>query len=311
MTITVFPLDAVSGAPAYTGQMMRQAISALCGYAPSGRPLGTNSGVRPGTPTNTVTSTSSTWTVRPHSGVLDVETPAAAGVYLYAIDANVTGAVTAPDASNQRVDSLFIQLSDPAESDGSSTPGGAVVYTAGSPGAAGGSRGSAGGPPNIPSRAIEIAQINVPVSGGGSPSVSWVAATFGPVRWQGRQLSPSNTTNNAYTTVAMDTLDVNTMNTAVGGGSFRAPVDGPYLANGTVKFAANATGDRGGQFALNGAGVGGAQARVPAASGNTYVTLPPTIIQCSAGDVISMQGLQSSGGTLATVGGSMLTIVGL
>lgn len=62
MAITVLPIDADpgTGQPAYTAQQTRQAFSAFAGIAPSGRPLGANSGVRAGTPNQTLTSGTST-----------------------------------------------------------------------------------------------------------------------------------------------------------------------------------------------------------------------------------------------------------
>lgn len=183
MAITVYPADAVAGAPSYSGRKARQALMAphLAG-ATSARPLGARSGVRPGTSTTTVTATSTTWTVAPHAGVLDLETAAEAGPYGYAIDANVTGSVNAAHASLARVDLISVRLDDPAESDGSSTPGVVVVYTAGTAGA---------GTPATPARCMVLATINVPASGGGSPSVTWVA----PVAVAAGGITPASTTS--------------------------------------------------------------------------------------------------------------------
>lgn len=240
MTITVFPVDAVSGAPTYTGQMLRQAMSALAGSAPGGRPLGASSGVRRGTPASTVTATSTVWTVKPHSGVLDVETPAGAGPYMYAIDANVTGSVTAANASNPRVDIVYVQLSDPAESDGSSTPGVAVLYLAGT---------AAATPtaPATPARSVVLAQINVPVSGGGSPTVTWVAPTLGRGYCQmGRSTTlaggvPSTTTT-AASSYSDGILGQSGDIAYTGGGLVTVGHDGPYRWSATALWSATASG---------------------------------------------------------------------
>lgn len=168
MAYTVFAADAVSGAPEYAGQDIRQALGVALGGATSTRPLGARSGVRPGTPTNTVTATSTTWTCKPVAGVIDKHPDAATGPYLWASDANVTGSVTAADASNPRKDIVYVQVSDPSTSDGSTTPGIVIAYTAGTPAASPSA-------PTTPSRAFVLAEINVPASGGGSPSVTWVA----------------------------------------------------------------------------------------------------------------------------------------
>jgi hypothetical protein len=130
------------------------------------RPLGGLSGVRPGTLTNIVTATSTTWTVTPFLGLIDGEAAAIAGTYAYSFDSNQTGSVTAA-AVSARIDRLDVQVSDPAESDGSSVPAIAIVYTAGTPGS--------GVPASAPARSHPLSQINVPASGGGSPTVTWSA----------------------------------------------------------------------------------------------------------------------------------------
>jgi hypothetical protein len=163
---------------------MRQTLGVLIGLNSTARPLGGRTGITPGTPDNILSVTSTTWTVTPFGGVLDLESSTIAGPYTFAFDANTTGSVTAANATNQRVDSLFIQLSDPAEGDGTATPGVAINYVAGTAGAAGGARGAAGGPPAVPARSMELAQITVPASGGGSPTIVMVApytATSGSI----------------------------------------------------------------------------------------------------------------------------------
>lgn len=178
MAITGFPLDAVSGQPEYSGRMLRDALSALAGPAPAGRPLGATSGVRPGTPAATVSVAGSTCTVQPHSGVLDVQASAVAGPYCYAVTAAETKAVPAAHATYTRWDRVSVQLSDPAEGDGTSTPGVAVIYTAGTPAAS---------PtlPAAPARSLTLARVVVPPSGGGAASVVWMApeTVSGGVRW--------------------------------------------------------------------------------------------------------------------------------
>lgn len=168
MAITVLPVDAVAGEPQYSGREWRQAQSALIGGATSARPLGARSGVRPGTPASTVEATSTTWTCRPHAGVLDTQASAIAGPYLYAVDADETGSVTAANATNPRKDIIYAQLSDPAESDGSTAPKVEIKYLAGT---------AAASParPATPARSSRIATIDVPVSGGGSPTVTFDA----------------------------------------------------------------------------------------------------------------------------------------
>jgi len=120
LTNRIWPADAINGAPAYSGRALRQTQAPFLAGATSSRPLGARSGVRPGTQTGTVFATSTTWTCRAHAGVLDVMTAAEAGPYTYAIDASVSGAVDASNASNPRTDIVYVQLADPAEE---GTPG--------------------------------------------------------------------------------------------------------------------------------------------------------------------------------------------
>ena len=169
MTNRLWPADAVTGSPSYSGRAMRQALMApLLAGATAARPLGAISGVRPGTPDTTVSVAALVWTIKPHAGVLDLEAALAAGPYGYAIDADVTGAVTAANATYARKDGLYVTLSDPAEGDGTATPGVAITYLAGTPAAA---------PvmPATPARSMLLARLDVPKSGSGSPTATWLA----------------------------------------------------------------------------------------------------------------------------------------
>jgi hypothetical protein len=121
-----------------------------------------------GTPNTIATATSTTWTVTPFGGVIDGETSAVAGGYNFSFDSNQTGSVTAADATNPRIDLLYVKVSDPAEGDGSANPIIQCLYVAGT---------AAASPavPATPARSIPLATILVPHTGGGSPSVSFVA----------------------------------------------------------------------------------------------------------------------------------------
>lgn len=163
MTGIVYPADAVGGAPSYTGRVLRNTqMAALTGYATAARPLGAHSGVRPGTPSSIITVTSTTWTVTPFAGLIDAESAAAVGPYAYAFQANQTGSITAA-AGSARYDRLDVQISDPAEADGSTNPLVTIIYTAGTPGA--------GVIPAAPARSHLLTTILVPASGGGAPTV--------------------------------------------------------------------------------------------------------------------------------------------
>lgn len=169
MVDTVYGVNAVSGAPMFSGKQYRQTNAVAFAGATTARPLGVRTGVRPGTPASTVTATSTTWTVQPFAGIADVETAAEASGYPFAFDAVATGSMTAAHATLARIDIIYVQIDDPAESDGSTTPAVTRKYLAGAPNAV----------PVVPalpvSRAFVIATISVPASGGGSPVVSWVA----------------------------------------------------------------------------------------------------------------------------------------
>lgn len=167
--INVFPLDAVSGAPSYTGEMLRQTLGVLAAKNTS-RPLGAQTGVLPGSATSGLVTcpTSTSYQVNPLCAILDLETSASAGPYLVAINTPQTGTVNSANATYPRIDLIELQLSDPAEGDGTSTPEAALVYKP----------GSAAASPVAPTpdpRSLGLATIYVPAAGGGSPSVTWIA----------------------------------------------------------------------------------------------------------------------------------------
>lgn len=166
MGANVWPVDAVAGAPSFTGRLLRQLVGAWA--INTSRPLCPSSGVIAGTPNSIATATSSTWTVTPFKGVIDGEAAAAAGGYSFSFDTNQTGSVTAADATNPRIDLLYVRVSDPAEGDGTPAPIIELLYTAGTPAATPAT-------PATPARSMALATILVPHTGGGSPSVSFVA----------------------------------------------------------------------------------------------------------------------------------------
>lgn len=165
MAARIWPVDAVSSAPSYSGRYLRQtSVSPLAVMGSAARPLGAVSGVRPGTPGSIVTATSTTWTVAPFDGVLDGAAAAIAGAYEYSFDTNQTGTVNAAGGS-ARTDRLDVQVVDPAEGGvAGANPLIQIVYTPGAP--------SLAAPP---AQSHPLAQINVPASGGGSPTVTWSA----------------------------------------------------------------------------------------------------------------------------------------
>ena len=171
MTILAWPVNAVAGAPAYSARDVRAAQSVYLAGASTADPFGARSGVRPGTSPATVTVAAGVWTIGAHAGVLDLQAAVEAAPYLYKVDAVgglPTGATTAAHATLARTDIVWLRIDDPAEVDGSSVPAVVAGYTAG---VASGSPAA----PATPARCMVLAWVNVPASGGGSPTVTWKA----------------------------------------------------------------------------------------------------------------------------------------
>lgn len=163
MTITVLPMDATAGAPTYSALNARQAQAAMYG-GPTGV-FSARSGWRPGTPAATLAVTSSTWTVNPCSAVISPAATLYQGSYGWATDTALTGSVTAADATNPRLDILYIQVSDYSAGDGSGALSAPVLYLAGSATATPVA-------PTLPARSFLVGTIAVPKSGGGAPTVT-------------------------------------------------------------------------------------------------------------------------------------------
>ncbi|HET6916944.1 MAG TPA: hypothetical protein VFH56_12710 [Acidimicrobiales bacterium] len=202
MATIALPLDAASGSPTFSAQATRQAFSAFLGVAPSGRPLGASSGVRPGTPSSTVTVSGSTWSCAAHSGVLDLESSAVAGPYLYATDGTDTGSITAADATNPRIDVVYVQVKDNVQ-DSSGSESGLIGYIAGTPAATPVA-------PTMPAHSMALAQISVPKAGGGNPSVSWVAPMWNQAQsWSATRAFSQSIGSTTETQVVFGTSVIN------------------------------------------------------------------------------------------------------
>jgi len=166
MTITLLAPDGL----AVTGQQERQARAAQHGGG-SGRQLGLRSGFRVGTPSNILTATSTTWTLGPCAAEIDPGASVYQGGYGWSSDANVTGAMTAADATYARKDIVYIQINDPTAGDGTGTLSYAPQYLAGP-------ADGTNAPPTLPPRSFLVGTISVPVAGGGSPTVVRNPATY-------------------------------------------------------------------------------------------------------------------------------------
>jgi len=147
----------------------RQANAPLYGGG-SGVALKAVQGFRVGTG-SVLTATSTTWTLTPCSAVISPAAATAQGSYRWASDANVTGAVTAADATYSRKDIVYVQVNDSSSGDGSGALTAPVSYLAGTPSASPVA-------PSLPARSFLVGTISVPVSGGGSPTVVLNPARF-------------------------------------------------------------------------------------------------------------------------------------
>lgn len=166
MTITFLAPDGV----AVTAQQERQAKAPLNGGG-FGRPLGGRSGFRVDTPSTILSVTSTTWTLQPCSAELDPGASTHQGMYGWASDQNVTGAITAADATYPRIDIVYIQVNDSSAGDGSGATSAPILYLAGTPAASPSA-------PGLPPRSFLVGTINVPQAGGGAPTATLNTARF-------------------------------------------------------------------------------------------------------------------------------------
>jgi hypothetical protein len=166
MTITFLAPDGV----AVTAMQERQANAPMKGGG-FGRPLGGRSGFRVDTPSTILTATSTTWTLLPCSAELDPAASTHQGMYGWASDQNITGAVTASDVTYARKDIVYIQVNDSSAGDGSGATSAPVLYLAGTPSATPTA-------PDLPPRSFLVGTITVPQTGGGSPTVVLNPARF-------------------------------------------------------------------------------------------------------------------------------------
>jgi hypothetical protein len=167
--------------------------------------------------------------VQPFAGIIDGESSAIAGPYGYAFDTAQTGTVTAA-GSAARKDRLDVQVSDPAESDGSSVPAIKIIYTQGA--------ATGGAVPSAPARSHALCVFNVPATGGGSPTISWAPD------WSG---DPGEWTFNTYAELTAYTTLITAANVPAGQ---RATViadtttanNGEYVWSGSIWIAQAGTG---------------------------------------------------------------------
>lgn len=108
---------------------------------------------------------------------------------------------------------------------------------------------------------------------------------------------------NGYTDVFLQTEDLDTDNGHNPAGNperYYAPIKGVYRISGGAAFDANATGVRGARFAKNGNTVipGSATTTQPLVGVPTVVAARTVLYQLNAGDYVTLQAVQGSGGNL-------------
>lgn len=309
MATTVFALDAITGAPSYTGQMLRDALSNFAGVAPVSRALGVRSGVRPGTGVRASLSGASnfTWNVAAHAGIIDAEASATAGPYMYATDGTDTGTVTAANATNPRIDILYLKINDNAQ-DGSGLANGVVGYLAGTPAATPAA-------PATPARSLLLATISVPAVGGGNPTLTWVASEFTDppmceaVQNTGQSIASSSST---YYVLTLDFNYINNDGMWSSGATdrFTCVTPGTYEVSGQVTFPSNATGARQAGIASDGSATPNIvqSAAAPIAALCT-VALPARKVRLNAGDYLQLLALQNSGASMTITPGYKSTFM--
>lgn len=215
-----------TGAPLYSAAELRR-IDAVLLWAGTTDRLGARQGVRPGHVPASLAGT--TWTVHDVAAVVYPGETSTSGPYRVAL-LETTGSVN-PAAGQPRKDILYCQVQDDDE-DGSGQRRARPGYLAGT---------ASGSPvePTVPDGAFKIATIDVPASGGGSPTITvnapYAVAAGGilPVSTQA-DLPTVGVTPGMYG----GTLDSNSLWTRTGSGwraiaSAQTPIQRLYVANDT------------------------------------------------------------------------------
>lgn len=304
MVNTIHPVDVVvaTGLPTFGGRQLRQVGSVAFAGASAADPFGGRSGVRPGTSATTVTATSTTWTVGPHAGLLDFEAAVESGPTPYAIDAAVTGAMRAADAF-ARVDLIWVRQDIPLE-DGSAAPAVVPGYTYGTVAA-----------PTLPTlpntRCMVLAWINVPASGGGSPTVTWkapytlAAGVLPSVIYAGNNMGAALTSGTFYA-ISSWTTTINKSVTITG--THTIPLEpGYYRAKVRAQWNPNEFGLRFASVNLNSGGTSTTGQLTAASENAPPVSTTPYSFNQETDSLVSMNGttdyievfvMQSSGYTV-------------
>lgn len=128
-----------------------------------------------------------------------------------------------------------------------------------------------------------------------------------------RQSATTSLTTSVWGAIGFDTEDednVSGHDTVTNNSRYTAVYAGWYMCSGGINFAANATGQRGARWAVNGTAYnGGIGVLVPPnASGATAISATTQRLFLNVGDYVELQGFQSSGGGL-NAGSSVMSIL--
>jgi len=120
-----------------------------------------------------------------------------------------------------------------------------------------------------------------------------------------RQTSAQTLTTATWTDLLMDTEDIDRdggHSTVTNPARYTSPTAGYLLLGGGAGFAANATGQRGVRWALNGTTINGTQVFISAVAAQVLTLANRAIFQAVNGttDYVTNQGHQTSGGNLNT-----------
>lgn len=119
-----------------------------------------------------------------------------------------------------------------------------------------------------------------------------------------RQTIGQSIANNAFTAITFDTKDKDSAGGWSSGANTRytAQYPGWYLGGGIGAFPANATGQRGVAWSINGSTINPAAPFLqPTASGGMNLPSSPQLFFLNIGDFVEFKVFQSSGGALTTV----------
>lgn len=229
------------------------------------------------------------------------------GLYLLANDGPFTVDSGAPaPSSGSRYDVIYVLHRNAFGSDGFGDANSDPVF-----GVQVGTASSTPVVPTVPAGALALAKalVGTNIANASLAAITQVAAGAGTVQapkvlWQYTRQAAQSFSNGSFGTLLVDTVDIDTAGIGLSTGSFlggfTCPVKGIYRCGGLVSWAGNATGRRGTQFQVNSTGLQQTKTlQATTAVGAAVVPAPTSLVQANAGDVISMQVFQDSGGVLA------------